>query len=355
MTTSGQLPPPGTVLSDADAKQVAADWRAWHGELSDVLLALDERSRQLGLLLTEVAEVFVSWTALGDRISELEDLAGGGRTRDLVARAWQSVTRSDGSELGADLSTAGHRVLDTCVGLQRQLADAHADQAGRAAARAQGDDDVAISTRLAAELGEEAANVARLAERWSTVTDDERVTIASQLAAVRRRLEQSNAERISAEDRLEDAAAELDELRASQQRAADALTSCRDKIVQAPRMAVPSVDALGPAPTIGGRPWSAVRGDVMAWLGRVDRLPLAFAEIERRCRDAIGERDELRGRLQAFRDKAAASGTAEHPEIDGRYLNARTTLWSAPCDLDAARTQVADYVATVNRTVGGRA
>jgi hypothetical protein len=51
-------------------------------------------------------------------------------------------------------------------------------------------------------------------------------------------------------------------------------------------------------------------------------------------------RAELRGRLDAYKAKAAALGMAEDPLLVERYDTARRMLWSAPCDLRAAEAAV---------------
>ena len=70
-----------------------------------------------------------------------------------------------------------------------------------------------------------------------------------------------------------------------------------------------------------------------AWLRAAERAGAALDEAARRFQAPLTRRDELRGLLQAFRDKAASAGLAEHEALDPLYTAARDTLWSAPCDL----------------------
>jgi hypothetical protein len=51
----------------------------------------------------------------------------------------------------------------------------------------------------------------------------------------------------------------------------------------------------------------------------------------------LAVRAELRGRLDAYKAKAARHGLAEDPMLIERYDAARRMLWSAPCDLTAAQ------------------
>jgi len=62
------------------------------------------------------------------------------------------------------------------------------------------------------------------------------------------------------------------------------------------------------------------------------------------------ERAELRGRLGAYRAKAAALGRIEDLGLEQLYQRARDLLWSAPCDLAIAAAAVAEYQSAVNAT-----
>ena len=57
----------------------------------------------------------------------------------------------------------------------------------------------------------------------------------------------------------------------------------------------------------------------------------------------LARRDELRGRLDAYRAKAAAKGLAENDELTSRYEQARALLFAAPCDLRGSTRAVFAY------------
>lgn len=57
----------------------------------------------------------------------------------------------------------------------------------------------------------------------------------------------------------------------------------------------------------------------------------------------MDRRNELRGRLDAYRVKAARLGFAEHDEVGRVYERARELLWTAPCDLRQATVVLAEY------------
>ena len=65
------------------------------------------------------------------------------------------------------------------------------------------------------------------------------------------------------------------------------------------------------------------------------------------------ERDELRGLVQAFHDKAGEAGLDEHVDLDPAYRAAADELWTAPCDLAKARDLVQRYIAAVNGITNG--
>lgn len=57
----------------------------------------------------------------------------------------------------------------------------------------------------------------------------------------------------------------------------------------------------------------------------------------------MDRRNELRGRLDAYRVKAGRLGFAEHDEVGRVYEQARELLWTAPCDLRQATVVLAEY------------
>jgi hypothetical protein len=61
----------------------------------------------------------------------------------------------------------------------------------------------------------------------------------------------------------------------------------------------------------------------------------------------LAERDELRGRLEAYRAKAAGRGLAEDLGLAEDYHRAKDLLWTAPCELAQARAAVLAYQASV--------
>jgi hypothetical protein len=57
----------------------------------------------------------------------------------------------------------------------------------------------------------------------------------------------------------------------------------------------------------------------------------------------LDRREELRGRLQAYKVKAARLGHAEDADLAVLYEEARTVLWTSPCDLRKATVLLSGY------------
>ncbi|RSS70307.1 hypothetical protein EF918_27320 [Streptomyces sp. WAC06614] len=92
----------------------------------------------------------------------------------------------------------------------------------------------------------------------------------------------------------------------------------------------------------------------------LEALEVRAEDELRRARDSLtavtaplAVRAELRGRLDAYRAKAARHGLAEDPLLVERYDAARRMLWSAPCDLRAAEQAVLRYQHTTAEALAG--
>lgn len=157
--------------------------------------------------------------------------------------------------------------------------------------------------------------------------------------------------------RVTEARARLDDVRATVQAGADAHRETLEKIsapaVPAPLTAMPDLErelerAIASAAT---GDWRAAGRVLADWTGRVNVL---LAEA-RRVRDAnrapIEARNELRGRLDAYRSKAFRLGLLEHGTVAGLYQRAHQVLYSAPTDLVVA----ADLVSRYQQAIAGLA
>lgn len=78
-------------------------------------------------------------------------------------------------------------------------------------------------------------------------------------------------------------------------------------------------------------------------LPRLDDVRRQIDDLKKTARSAVAARDELRGRLDAYRAKADAVGQGEDLELHRLYIDARDVLFSAPCDLVQASALVTAY------------
>ncbi|MFI5935402.1 hypothetical protein [Actinoplanes sp. NPDC051494] len=89
--------------------------------------------------------------------------------------------------------------------------------------------------------------------------------------------------------------------------------------------------------------WALISPRLAAWNRQATQRLAALADAAARNAGQLSARNELRGRFEAYRAKAASRGLAEHDTLVPLADQARATLTEAPCDLDAARAAVAGY------------
>ena len=174
-------------------------------------------------------------------------------------------------------------------------------------------------------------------------------------------LEQLRAQAASAVARVNELArvrAEADQriagVRAACQAAADAW---QDAMAAREQAAAKVATVLPPPPSVASLRTRLAALAPLRDEGRWTRLTTELDALSRdaaaardRCRDAeraasalLGQRDELRGLLDAYQAKAARLGAAEDAELTTRFQQARQLLWTAPCDLAAAQAAVTSY------------
>jgi len=331
--------------------QLLADWNEWVSARTDSLLSLEERVRSAGTAGDEadVAAAFVCRKAITDRLQKVAELA----QRDRAA-ATELSTRPLLDDLG---ELVGNSLVDAATLLdavlqrvERSVAGREQEQVHTATTAATADADLTVAARLAEELGMQVNQVAHLRKELNRRAD--LAEVASEAATVRASLEAAGKERDRLLQQWSGVAARLEGLAATEVRVRELAARCREKVLQAPPLAVPSVATVGTnLPDVTGLTWVAMRGRITPVLTQVDRVAAALAEAGRRFQAALDRRDELRGLVQAFADKASAGGVMELPELDTLYQEAKAVLWAAPCDLDRGTQLVDRYVALVNTKV----
>jgi hypothetical protein len=95
--------------------------------------------------------------------------------------------------------------------------------------------------------------------------------------------------------------------------------------------------------------WRAARQALDNWTATTTKLSLDLRRSTDAYQAPLAARNELRGRLDAYRAKANAFGLLEDPSADDLYNQARTILFTAPTDLAVAVSIVDRYQKAVSR------
>jgi hypothetical protein len=138
----------------------------------------------------------------------------------------------------------------------------------------------------------------------------------------------------------------VDEVEAAQRTVAETV---RDKILienlpafttQAPalRARLAALDALR-----NQGQWARLASEAAILADALDAALAAAAKVEKLMSGLLERREELRGRLQAYRVRAARKGAAESQPLEAYYQTARDLLWTKPCDLAAATRALGVY------------
>ena len=101
--------------------------------------------------------------------------------------------------------------------------------------------------------------------------------------------------------------------------------------------------------------WRAAVAGLARWRQVADGWMKNAIQVAEANQVPLRERSELRGLLDGYQVKAAAAGFAEDPDVSERYQVAYASVHGGPCDLDAAKARIDDYIAAVNRAIAGPA
>src|SRR5215213_5090140 len=125
------------------------------------------------------------------------------------------------------------------------------------------------------------------------------------------------------------------DLRVREEALTELVQQCVAVVDPAPHYAVPDVDALGPPPSTSAK--------LDEYLRRLDQVGRAMTVAQEAYTSAIHDRDELAGRVEAYRAKALATGVADRPEIARAYAMARDELDRRPVRMPVAAQLVSLY------------
>ncbi len=336
--------------SGAQWETLLTQWNDWLGTRTDMMLSLEDRVRSAGTAAdrADLAAAFVARKAIADRLQEIDDLAEHDREQ-AVALANQPLVDSLGGPVGKSLTGAADLVDAIVQRVEQHVVSVEWRAVNDVATAANAERDLAVAERLAMTLGSHVHSAAQL--RAALSAGNKLSDVASQAAALRHELETADADRQQLFERWAGLSGRVRILGETEKSVRQLAQRCRDKIVDAPNLAVPSVAAVGDlvaVDSLTAMPWAAARATMLPVLTKVDHLDAALTEARRRFQQPLDERDGLRGLLQSFRDKAATHGFGEDADVEPKYRQAQAVLWAAPCDLGEARRLVDSYVAAVN-------
>jgi hypothetical protein len=178
--------------------------------------------------------------------------------------------------------------------------------------------------------------------------------VAAGVDAARRRLADMARLREEFPRRVEALRRLADDVAAAERETADTFTRVAGKILAPNLPAPPSAAAALHATAEGldqlgrGAGWGRLADGIVAAEQAALRAGQRAAELRDNAEGLIARRDELRGRLDAYRAKAASKGLGEHSELSAQYDAAHALLFTAPCDLRGATRATVAYQQTLN-------
>lgn len=360
-TDRAQAPPaPGRLGQAIPAVELLAYLDAltrWRGERRQELDRIDEaalRATDADSYVSDLTLAMTMWQSVSDRLEKLTELWDSGRAgpqqREEMSRLiWGtgSGLGHGGGGLGLSLVEAGRlsdaltgalrarlsfdpvaadvaaRIADTRASLQRS-AEALAD---RRTVRPASIPDIDALRRRLEDLTVRAA-------RGSDVTGPFAVIEAEAARAERDLIVAAASHRALSRD-YRAAAALRRELQGQEAALRILVERAGQTVTPVPRLAVPEVDRLGRVPQ--------TREELDAYRARLDNVARSLALASGAYAGAVGELEELRGRLAAFAAKAAATGQSADSVVAATYDLAHGVLYSVPCPIFQARELVTTY------------
>lgn len=307
----------------------------------------------------ELLTLWASYQQLAEKVSALEaERSAGPLSRDAVNRiAAELVAPSMQSDLNA-LTHSLERTAEAMTSLwaMRDLAGPRLDEIEARLAGA-----TAAARRAGLRAPNEATSILTRAQQLrEQVTGDPLGVAPEQIAElslsadrVAREIDESVARVDGAVAEVGQLAASLDALGQTLERARTDAAEAREKVMV---MSSPSRDLDGLAARAEQLRAEAVEAGRMLETDRAGAARVVArlaAELDRVGRDVaaaadeaaapLARRRELRGRLDAYRAKAIATGRAEDIQLQGLYESAVAVLYQAPCDLDEAERALGAY------------
>ena len=202
----------------------------------------------------------------------------------------------------------------------------------------------------------------RLGDFTATLAADPLGADERTLATVRSLIDRADAERTSAAElremltrRLAEAKDLLTELATAERAAAAAAAALDGRFAEDDISTVPVADLRPDLTAIemlaNAGHWSLIIPRLSGWTRQARGQLAALREATARNTGRLADRNEMRGRLDAFKAKALGRGLSENTELTALAEAAHAALHQAPCDLDAARRAVDAYQNALTATI----
>ncbi|WP_229072560.1 hypothetical protein [Actinoplanes sp. DH11] len=199
----------------------------------------------------------------------------------------------------------------------------------------------------------------------ATLAGDPLAADPAVLTRVRDLIGRADAERTSAselrawlEQRLRDARATAAEI-GTARRAAEAARQAAagrfpEQRIAGVRGSDPLTDLAAIEALATAGQWALIAPRLARWNRQAAERLAALRASAAHNTGLLAERNELRGRFDAYRAKALRRGLGEDPVLTPLADAARAALHDAPCDLDAARVALGAYQDALSTTIAAR-
>jgi hypothetical protein len=311
-------------------------------------------------LSPEIDARWIEFGAFGDAMEQ----ARTDRTQHRPADP--QVLTVDGPRLAATMAAG-------CAAITAILADVNVAWAAASAATSPVVDAITVLSRRAGDIGDTGALAARVNLAASAALTDpltsardgvlrpalarELGNLSADIATASARVADQARLRDSYPDRVAALTRSIDTLGAAEDTVGVAFARATEKIVE---------PALPPAPHTrsvllarlseldarhAAKQWRRLANDVATMEETIAHARAHATELIEAADGLVARRDELRGRLDAYRAKAASHGLDEHDALGPLHARARALLYTAPCDLHAATRAVHAYQQTLTELV----
>ncbi len=335
-----------------------------------------ETARRYGRAAADAKDLWPLVDAAGSLLGSVRaQIASRGRSpveerelRRLLEQRWYAVTASDGSSQSYSASGLLGEIRQRYDAVRSAVADIdhlwvtilpRVDAARTTLERLQAEvDELGVPEPLVGRARALADDLAdRLLSDPASVNPQDGANLDRQVAAAAKQVATLRTKRDDLDGDLgatEELLASLRVLRARAEAArVEALAKIDgpDGLVRVPAPAVlDGRDGLGPQldrlfDNAAGADWSRKRVLLDGWLGSARKLEAQLVRAGEANRAPVEARNELRGRLQAYAAKMAATGRAEDLALVELADRARRLLFTAPTDLAAAEAAIVDLAA----------